>query len=147
VSRFDQSPSVLDTAEIFRSVGDVAYEWHLDTDALHWSDNASVLLRIDMMEVASGRDFARYVEASDGTSRADVIRQRTRSDKGHGVPYQIQYALKCGDEKIWLEDTGRWFAGLDGKPLRAHGVVRAINKRHERELWLEKRANFDPLTG
>ena len=46
----------------------------------------------------------------------------------------MQYAFRRGGgEKIWLEDTGRWFAGSDGKPLRAHGIVRAINERHERE--------------
>ena len=33
----------------------------------------------------------------------------------------------------WIEDTGRWFAGPDGKPLRAHGVVRVIDERHEQE--------------
>lgn len=46
-----------------------------------------------------------------------------------------------------MEDTGRWFAGLDGKPQRAYGIIRTINERHERERWLEQRAKFDPLTG
>ena len=63
------------------------------------------------------------------------------------MPYQIQYALKRGDEKIWLEDTGRWFAGPDGTPNYANGIIRAINERHERQRWLEQRAKFDPLTG
>ena len=31
--------------------------------------------------------------------------------------------------------------------LRAHGVIRVIGERHERERWLEQRAKFDPLTG
>ena len=49
-----------------------------------------------------------------------------------GVPYQVQYAFKRGDdENIWLEDTGRWFAGPDGKPLRAHGIVR-VDQRASR---------------
>ncbi len=61
----------------------------------------------------------------------------------------MQYAFQRGGsgEKIWLEDTGRWFAGADGKPLRAHGIVRAINERHERERQLIQLAKFDPLTG
>jgi diguanylate cyclase (GGDEF)-like protein len=50
-------------------------------------------------------------------------------------------------EKIWLEDTGCWFAGADGKPLRALGVVRAITERHEREQALIQLAKFDALTG
>ncbi len=144
---FDKSFRRLDPAEILRSIGDVAYEWHLDTDALSWSDNAGALLGIDMSEIASGHAFARYVDAESGPTRIDIIQQAKHRDAGDGVPYQVQYAIKLGDEKIWLEDTGRWFADADGKPQRAHGIIRFIEVRHERDSWLEKRAKFDPLTG
>ena len=49
--------------------------------------------------------------------------------------------------KLWIEDTGRWFAGPDGKPCRAHGVIRAINDRHEREQKLAYLSRFDVLSG
>jgi diguanylate cyclase (GGDEF)-like protein len=80
-------------------------------------------------------------------SRLDAVQPGKQTDDGSGIPYQVQYAFKRGDEKIWLEDTGRWFAGPDGKPLRAHGIVRVINERHERDRKLVQLANFDPLTG
>jgi diguanylate cyclase (GGDEF)-like protein len=150
VTRSKPSAGVPDAAEILRSIGDVAYEWRLDTDALLWSGNAAAVLGVaDPADIASGRGFAQRIEADDGKSRVDAIEQATQSDDGEGVPYQVQYAFRrdgCG-EKIWLEDTGRWFAGADGKPLRAHGVVRAINERHERERQLAQLAKFDPLTG
>src|SRR5262249_58018062 len=47
----------------------------------------------------------------------------------------------------WVEDVGRWFAGADGGPLRAHGVLRVINERHEREERLAYLSRFDALTG
>jgi diguanylate cyclase (GGDEF)-like protein len=147
VTRFDHSPRSLDTAKILRSTGDVAYEWQLDTDALVWSENTLDALGIDPGELASGRAFARLVDVGGGLSRAEIIQQATRRDSGKGVPYQIQYALKRGDERIWVEDTGRWYAGPDGKPTYANGIIRAINERHERQRWLEQRAKFDPLTG
>jgi diguanylate cyclase (GGDEF)-like protein len=147
VSHFDQSSSVLNTAEILRSIGDVAYEWHLDTDALTWSENAVALLGVGVAELASGHSFARHVDAAGRLTRIDVVQRATQRDAGNGIPYQVQYAFRRGEEKIWLEDTGRWFAGQDGKPLRAHGVIRVIGERHERERWLEQRAKFDPLTG
>lgn len=147
MTRFDQSPPSLDTAKILRSIGDVAYEWQLDTDALVWSSNAGDVLGIDPTEIASGRAFARHVDGAGGLTRAEIIQQATRRDTGKGIPYQIQYALKRGDEKIWVEDTGRWFAGPDGAPNYANGIIRAINERHERQHWLEQRAKFDPLTG
>jgi diguanylate cyclase (GGDEF)-like protein len=147
VTRFDQPPPSLDTAKILRSIGDVAYEWQLDTDSLVWSGNAGDVLGIEPGEIASGRAFARHVDGAGGVTRAEIIQQATRRDAGKGVPYQIQYAFKRGDEKIWLEDTGRWFAGPDGKPNYANGIISAINERHDRQRWLEQRAKFDPLTG
>ena len=70
-------------------------------------------------------------------------------DPGAGVCYQVQYALRPPGRELtlWVEDTGRWFAGSDGKPVRAHGVVRVINDRHEHEQKLEHLARIDPLTG
>jgi diguanylate cyclase (GGDEF)-like protein len=148
VTRFDQSLRTPDAAEVLRSVGDATYEWWLDTDVLSWSSNADAALGIEMAEIASGRAFARHVDGvAGGLTRNEVIRQATQRDPGRGVRYQLQYAFKRADDKIWLEDTGRWFAGPDGKPARAHGVVRVISERHERERWLEQRAKFDQLTG
>jgi diguanylate cyclase (GGDEF)-like protein len=148
VTRFDQQARVPDAAEILRSIGDAAYEWRLDTDALIWCANAAAIFGIaDTADIASGNFYARHVEAAAGQSRVDAVRDPNARDTGDGVSYQVQYAFKRGNEKIWLEDTGRWFAGPDGKPLRAHGIVRAIDARHARDRDLAQRANFDPLTG
>jgi diguanylate cyclase (GGDEF)-like protein len=150
VTRFDSPAGVPDAAEILRSIGDVAYDWRLDTDALTWSGNAAAVLGVaNIGDIASGKAYARRIDAEGGQARVDVVQQTGQHDGGDGVPYQVQYALKRGegDEKIWLEDTGRWFAGPDGKPLRAQGIVRAINERHERERELMQLAKFDSLTG
>ena len=125
VTRFDQPAGVPDAAEILRSIGDVAYEWRLDSDALTWSGNAATVLGLaDTAEIASGQAYAKRIDDEGGRSRVDALQQAGQHDAGDGVPYQVQYALKRGDaaEKLWLEDTGRWFAGPDGKPLRAIGI-------------------------
>jgi diguanylate cyclase (GGDEF)-like protein len=149
VTRIEQPGGVPDAAEVLRSIGDAAYEWRLDTDVLRWSDNAASVLGIpDVADIASGRSFAQKVEAEDGQSRLDAITKSSHADSGAGVLYQVQYTFRHGSgEKIWLEDTGRWFAGRDGKPVRAIGTVRAINERHERERALLQLAKTDPLTG
>jgi diguanylate cyclase (GGDEF)-like protein len=150
VTRIDQPAGVPDTAEILRSIGDAAYEWRLDTDALSWTANAGAVLGLDpatIATIASGRAFAAHIDAEGGQSRSDAILGSKQNDQGEGVPYQVQYALKRDDMTVWLEDTGRWFAGPDGKPQRAHGIVRAIDERHEAERHLTQLAKFDPLTG
>lgn len=139
-----------DAAQVLRSIGEAAYEWQLDTDQLVWSGNAGEVLGVsDMSALASGRAFAAFTEAAADASRFDAVTRSNQRDDGKGVFYQTQYAFKCGngEDKLWVEDTGRWFAGADGKPGRAHGVVRVITERYEREATLTQSARYDTLTG
>ena len=150
LTRENDPPVLLHAAEILRSVGAAAYEWRLDSDALLWSANAATVLGIDdMSRIASGRAYAACTEAETGQSRAEAIAAGTsvRPTQG-GVPYQVQYAFRrdSGD-KVWIEDNGRWFPGSNGTAERAHGIIRAIDARHEQEKTLARLARFDPLTG
>lgn len=144
-------PQALDAAEILASVGEVAYDWHLDTDALLWSGNAKdVLLIRDMAAVATGRGYAQLLEAENAQARFDAVMQSDKRDDGKGVAYQIQYRIRpdsSSETKLWVEDSGRWFAGRDGRPARAHGVLRVINERYEQERQLTFLARHDGLTG
>jgi diguanylate cyclase (GGDEF)-like protein len=143
--------SALDAAQILASVGEAAYDWQIDTDALKWSANVKdVLLIRDLAAVSSGRGYAQLLEADNAQARFDAVMQSDKRDDGHGVPYQIQYSIRPdpgSDTKLWLEDTGRWFAGRDGRPARAHGVLRVINERYEHERRLSYLARNDGLTG
>ena len=59
--------------------------------------------------------------------------------------------MACGPRSsapvIWIEETGCWFAGPDGKPARAQGIVRVNNERHARDEQLMRLSRHDPLTG
>ncbi len=141
----------IDTASILVSVGEVAYDWHIDTDALSWGTNVKdVLLIPDVAAAASGRAYAQILDADNAQARFDVIMQSDKRDDGHGVAYQIQYGLRpdpASETRLWVEDTGRWFVGADGKPARAHGLIRVINERYEHEQRLTFLARCDGLTG
>ena len=149
VTRNDFPSARPDAGAILQSIGEAAYEWRLDNDALTWTPNAGAVLGVDVATIGNGRAFAQRVDADGGISRYDVIEQATTADAGRGVPYQVQYAFRRNGatDKVWLEDCGRWFAGPDGKPLLAHGIVRVIDERHEREFQLLRLAKFDLLTG
>ena len=142
---------VLDAAQILASVGEVAYDWRIDTDVLLWSKNAAEVLLIgDLAAISSGRAFARCLEADNAQARFDAVMQSDKRDEGHGVAYQIQYGIRPdanSETRLWVEDTGRWFAGSTGKPVRAHGVIRVINERYEHERRLTFLARCDGLTG
>ena len=60
----------LDTAQILASVGEVAYEWHIDTDVLVWSANVKDALLVGSADsVATGRDYAQLLEAENAQAR------------------------------------------------------------------------------
>ncbi len=143
--------SALDPGEILASVGEVAYVWHIDSDRLVWGPNAIAVLEVsDGSMIARGSAYAELAVPQDGQTRFDAVMRSTVKDDGAGVPYQAQYALKPTPDSAplhWIEDTGRWFAGPDGAPVRAHGVVRIIDARHEHEQRLAYLSRFDALTG
>ena len=145
------STSQLDAARILGSVGEVAYDWRIDSDVLLWSGNAAeVLLIRDIAAVSTGRAYAQLLAAENAQARSDVVMRSDRRDEGHGVSYQIQYCIRpdpATETRLWVEDTGRWFAGPDGRPAQAHGVLRVINERYEYERQLTYLARHDGLTG
>jgi diguanylate cyclase (GGDEF)-like protein len=139
-----------DAAAIMASVGEAPYLWSIDTDQLTWGANAPQILTAgSVAAISSGRNYAKLLTAGATTSRFDAVMNSTERDQGSGVAYQVQYALRTGvaDKVLWIEDIGRWFAGANGKPARAHGVVRVINERHDREERLTYMSRFDGLTG
>ena len=135
---------------ILASVGEVPYEWSIGDDTLRWGVNAGEVLMVrDRDAIATGRGYARMLDADTAQARYDAVMNSPHRDEGAGVPYQVQYSItpEGTQAKLWVEDTGRWFAGGDGKPARAHGVIHVINERHEQEQKLSYLSHFDSLTG
>lgn len=142
-----QKPS-LDAPAILASIGEVPYEWELSTDRLRWGDNLRDVLEIDPETIATGRTYAGLLAADNAENRFDAVARSPLSDPGGGVAYDIQYALTRPDGRtFWIEDVGRWFAGPNGRPARAHGTVRVVTDRHEHQQELLYLSRFDKLTG
>ena len=133
-------------------VGQATYRWTLASDRLEWSTNAGQVIGVDASDlVRSGRGYASLLDPDNFTSRFEAVMRTPSIDEGEGVPFQIEYLFRPkgrGDASaIWLEDSGRWFAGPDGRPLEVFGVVRRIDERHARDQHLHFLGNCDPLTG
>ena len=115
----------VDPKDVLSSIGEVVYTWDLPSDDLRWGPNASDILGdAEAGMLNKGLAFARLLEPGAGRSRYDAIMDASGADLGDGVPYRTRYAVLLGERKMWAEDTGRWFGGIDGTPVRARGVLR-----------------------
>ncbi len=140
-----------DATEILASIGEVLYRWDIASDILVWSANVGdVLLIRDPEAIRTGRAYAQFLEADNVQARFDAVVRSDQRDEGRGVFYRIEYCIRPdpgSETRLWVEDTGRWFAGPAGKPAHAQGSVRVINERYERERRLSYLARCDELTG
>lgn len=121
-------PAATNLRAVLSSIGETLYNWDLGSDRIVWGANAASTLRVpDIGLLACGRAYAYRVVQDSGTPRYDAVTRGNERDVGHGAAFQTVYALRTETgEPLWVEDTGRWFAGSDGRPARAHGVVRVI---------------------
>ena len=138
--------------EILNSIGEALYEWSIGSDTIRWGRNAATVLGVSGFDIIStGTAYAGLLDPCSNATPHDIVLNSEARDMGSGVPYQIEYALAPrGHEdgtRVWVEDTGRWFAGQDGRPERAHGVVRVIGGRHEVDQRHNRVSHTDELTG
>ncbi len=138
--------------ESVKAAGVAAYRWDIESDTLIWSGNAAEILEVDDEDLLkTGRAYARLLNPDNMTSRFEAVMGSTGRDEGEGVPYSVEYLINPrGPERntrAWVEDVGRWFAGEDGQPRFACGIVRRIDERYENEQKLHFLGNRDPLTG
>ena len=134
---------------ILASLGHAAFIWDLVTDEIVWSDDvAAVFPDIPLQQLASGAEFSGLIEPSRSI-RSDALATSQVPHSGEGAPYRIEYGVRAntGVPVQWIEETGCWFAGPDGKPVRVQGMVRINNERHARDEQLLKLSRHDPLTG
>jgi len=137
------------TSTILASLGQAAFVWDIATDAISWSDHVgAVFADIPPTLLSSGAEFARLIEPKRSI-RSEALLQSPPVHGGDGVPYRIEYGVRTSTSApvIWIEESGCWFAGADGKPARAQGIIRINNERHAREEQLLKLSRHDPLTG
>ncbi|HEV7258618.1 MAG TPA: GGDEF domain-containing phosphodiesterase [Bosea sp. (in: a-proteobacteria)] len=125
----------MDPRNLLSSIGEVVYSWDIQSDALTWGPNAAdVLGAIPESAMARGLGFAGLVEPGSGRSRYDAIFSSGGHDQGEGVIYRTRYAAQLAGRSMWIEDAGRWFAGTDGRPACARGVLRLERQARPEEL-------------
>jgi diguanylate cyclase (GGDEF)-like protein len=134
---------------ILASLGQAAFTWDVASDEMAWSDHvATIFPDIPLEALAGGAQFANLIEPLRSI-RTDALVHSPPGRSEEGTPYRIEYGVRASTSAPlqWIEETGCWFAGIDGKPARVQGIVRVNNERHARDEQLVKFSQNDPLTG
>ncbi len=143
------TPVVPPLSTILASLGQAAFIWDVATDKIVWSDHvACVFPDVPIERLASGAELSNLIEPVRSI-RTDALDHSSPAHGEEGAPYRIEYGVRA-DTSVpvqWIEETGCWFAGADGRPARVQGVVRINNERHARDEQLLKLSRNDPLTG
>ncbi len=142
------TPALPQPTTILAALGQSAFAWDLGTDALVWSEHVgAVFADIPAASLASGAEFAKLIEPQRSV-RTEALAQ-TPPSGGEGAVYRIEYGVRAttAAQVLWIEETGRWIPGADGRPARVEGIVRINNERHARDEQLVKLSQRDPLTG
>jgi diguanylate cyclase (GGDEF)-like protein len=140
-----------DLVGVLSTADETAYTWDLATDKIAWERNALAVLGVcGLGAINTGDQFAAIIAPEDCALRAQVIGKSKRAPAAGGTPYRLQYRLQAAGQHsvpVWVEDHGRWWAGQDGKPLRARGVIRVVADSYIEEQRLLYRNEQDELTG
>ncbi|MET4172833.1 diguanylate cyclase (GGDEF)-like protein [Bradyrhizobium sp. LA6.1] len=143
------TPALPQASDILAALGQAVFAWDIASDSIVWGEQvASVFPGIPPERLATGAEFAKLIEPAQ-TLRTAALAQTSPVHGADGTPYRVEYGVRvsAADPVVWIEETGRWFAGPDGRPVRAIGSIRINNERHARDEELTKLARLDPLTG
>ena len=134
---------------ILASLGQAAFVWDIASDQITWSEHAAQIFPdIPPERLASGAEFSNLIEPQRSV-RSEALVASPAAHSADGAPYRIEYGVRATTSAPvqWIEETGCWFAGSDGKPVRAQGIIRINNERHARDEQLVRLSQNDPLTG
>lgn len=121
----DAPAAPLDPRRLLTSLGEVVYDWDLASDRLSFGDNGPDVIGLDCGDtLATGAAFDRLIDVASGPGRCAFFRTAAGEDAGTGVPFRLSYRLRLGATGVAVEDSGRWYAGPDGRPATVHGVMR-----------------------
>jgi len=143
------TPVLPPASAILACLGQAAFTWDIATDRLVWSEHiVAVFPDIPPERLASGAEFSNLIEPARSV-RSDALIPSPAAHGAEGAPYRIEYGVRANTSTPvqWIEETGCWFAGPDGRPARVQGIVRVNNECHARDEQLVKLSRHDPLTG
>ncbi|HLO76261.1 MAG TPA: diguanylate cyclase [Magnetospirillum sp.] len=130
-------------SQTFSGVG--TWDWLVDTDTLHWSDEIYPMFGFAPGEVVPTYSlFCSMVHPDD----ARRVREGEIACTAGTRLYDQRYRVVWRDGTVrWLSETGDIIVDDDGLPVRMIGTVRDVTEEKAREQRMQHLAFHDELTG
>jgi len=127
------------------AAGDLAYVWNLVDDRISWLGDTGPVFGSPRPAIApDGEALNERINIEDLSKRLQSLSRHFQTNAAYDCEYRIR---REDGEFSWVHDKGRADFDTDGRPLRLVGVLRPVNLRKRQEALLERKANFDELTG
>lgn len=124
-------------ARLLVGIEETSYTWDVANDRLEWQANAATVLGLGgAVAPQTGVALQAHFTPEHTTRWHDAILGSTASMDvaERGVPYRVQFRflpdISNPRAAFWIEDTGRWWPGPDGRAARARGVVRIVTESY-----------------
>lgn len=118
------------------------WEWDLETNAMHWSDE---VFNIFGLETDTTTHFDRFLESVHPDDRNYIIQEIEDSVQAQ-LPFNAEHRIiqPDGTERVVIEIAKVWYR--DDKAVRIQGTVQDVTERKQAEEKIKNLAYYDSLT-
>ncbi len=119
------------------------WDWDMLTGQITWS--AQHYLLFGLTPAMTSVTYETWSSATHPEDRAGAVATLERCVR-EASPYHSNYRIVWPDGSVhWIEGRGYFLPGLDGRPVRMHGMVMNIDERHAAEEEQERSARLESL--
>lgn len=123
--------------------GELAYEWHLPSDALLWIGGAADAFGLSE-PWPTGRALDDHIHPEDLSRRADSLARLRPEARNFDCEYRVR---GTGGTYRSIHDCGMAEFSMAGQAVLLRGTVRPLSSRLRTDTRLEYLASYDDLTG
>lgn len=130
---FEEVKSLFDESQAIAKIG--AWEWHIKTGALHWSDQIYRIFGVDKLHFgASYEAFLAFVHPEDRTEVESSVAKALTED----APYFVQHRIVRQDHSIcYVVERAKVYRDASGAPQRMVGTVQDITDEYHYQIQLK----------